>query len=68
MEAQAIDRTHRIGQVKNVFAYRMICKNTIEEKILELQGKKKKLAGDLVVTDENVFKSLEKDELMGLFI
>ena len=68
VEAQAIDRTHRIGQVKNVFAYRMICKNTIEEKILELQGKKKKLAGDLVVTDENVFKSLEKDELMGLFI
>jgi superfamily II DNA or RNA helicase len=68
VEAQAIDRTHRIGQVKNVFAYRMICKNTIEEKILELQGKKKKLAGDLVVTDENVFKSLEKDELMGLFL
>jgi len=46
----------------------MICKNTIEEKILELQSKKKKLASDLVVTDENVFKSLEKDELMGLFL
>ena len=68
VEAQAIDRTHRIGQVKNIFAYRMICKNTIEEKILELQSKKKKLAADLVVTDENVFKSLEKDELMGLFL
>jgi len=68
VEAQAIDRTHRIGQVKNIFAYRMICKNTIEEKILELQSKKKKLAADLVVTDENVFKSLEKEELMGLFL
>ncbi|MBK7638439.1 MAG: SWF/SNF helicase family protein [Saprospiraceae bacterium] len=68
VEAQAIDRTHRIGQIKNIFAYRMICKNTIEEKILELQSKKKKLASDLVVTDENVFKSLEKDELMGLFL
>jgi len=68
VEAQAIDRTHRIGQSKNIFAYRMICKNTIEEKIIELQSKKKKLASDLVVTDENVFKSLEKEDLMDLFV
>jgi len=61
VEAQAIDRTHRIGQKNNVMAYRMICKDTIEEKIVELQKKKRALATDLIQTDENVFKSLEKD-------
>jgi SNF2 family DNA or RNA helicase len=45
----------------------MICKNTIEEKIVELQSKKKKLASELVVTDENVFKSLDKEEIIALF-
>ncbi len=67
VEAQAIDRTHRIGQDKHIFAYKMICKDTIEEKILDLQQKKKKLAGDLIQTDANVFKSLKKDELIALF-
>ena len=67
VETQAIDRTHRIGQDKNVFAYRMICKDTIEEKIVELQQKKKKLAKDLIQVDESVFKSLKKDELLALF-
>ncbi len=41
VEQQAIDRTHRIGQTKNIFAYRMICKDTIEDKILKLQEKKR---------------------------
>ena len=67
VEAQAIDRTHRIGQDKNIFAYRMICKNSIEEKIVELQNKKKKIAKDIIVSDENIFKSLEKNDLLGLF-
>jgi non-specific serine/threonine protein kinase len=67
VEAQAIDRTHRIGQTRNIFAYRLICKDTIEEKIVQLQQKKKKLASDLIQTDENVFKALSKDELMSLF-
>ncbi|MCP4205164.1 MAG: DEAD/DEAH box helicase family protein [bacterium] len=44
VEAQAIDRTHRIGQTQPVFAYRMIARDTVEEKILDLQGSKRKLA------------------------
>ena len=67
VEAQAIDRTHRIGQKNQIFAYKLICKNTIEEKILKLQEKKKSLADDIIRTDENVLKSLEKDDLMALF-
>lgn len=67
VEAQAIDRTHRIGQQNKVFAYKLICKNTIEEKILKLQAKKKKLASDIIQTDESVLKSLDKEELMALF-
>jgi SNF2 family DNA or RNA helicase len=66
-EAQAIDRTHRIGQDKQVFAYKLICKDSIEEKILKLQERKKTLAKDLIRTDENVLKSLDKQELMSLF-
>jgi SNF2 family DNA or RNA helicase len=67
VEAQAIDRTHRIGQDKQIFAYKLICKDSIEEKILKLQAKKKKLATDIIQTDENVLKSLDKAELMALF-
>jgi superfamily II DNA or RNA helicase len=67
VENQAIDRCYRIGQKKNVIAYRLICKNTIEEKIVELQQKKKSVAGDIVTTDENVLKKLDKDDLIGLF-
>lgn len=67
VEAQAIDRTHRIGQDKQIFAYKLICKDSIEEKILKLQQKKKKLATDIIRTDENVLKSLTKTELMSLF-
>ncbi|HXB93185.1 MAG TPA: SNF2-related protein, partial [Puia sp.] len=52
VEQQAIDRTHRIGQTKNIFAYRMICKDTIEDKILQLQEKKRILAKDLIADDD----------------
>ena len=67
VENQAIDRCYRIGQDKKVFAYRMICKNTVEEKILKLQEKKTKIANDIVQTDENVMKNIGIDDIQDLF-
>jgi non-specific serine/threonine protein kinase len=67
VEQQAIDRTHRIGQTKNIFAYRMICKDTIEDKIMQLQEKKKNLARDLVADDSGFVKSLSKEDVEYLF-
>jgi len=66
VENQAIDRCYRIGQDKNVFAYRMICRDTVEEKILKLQERKKKVAGDIVQTDENIMKNLTIDDIKDL--
>ncbi len=67
VEAQAIDRTHRIGQDKQVFAYRLICTDTIEEKIMTLKEKKKKVAGEIISVDDESFKSLDKDQILQLF-
>jgi non-specific serine/threonine protein kinase len=67
VEQQAIDRTHRIGQTKNIMAYRMICKDTIEDKILQLQEKKRLLAKDLITDDEGFVKSLTKADVEYLF-
>ncbi|MFN2424464.1 MAG: DEAD/DEAH box helicase [Cryomorphaceae bacterium] len=67
VENQAIDRCYRIGQDKKVIAYRMICKDTVEEKIQELQARKTSIANDLITTDEGVMQKLDKDDLMALF-
>ena len=67
VEQQAIDRTHRIGQTKNIFAYRMICRDTIEDKILQLQDKKRALAKDLIADDASFVKSLSKEDVEYLF-
>jgi SNF2 family DNA or RNA helicase len=67
VEQQAIDRTHRIGQTRNVFAYKLVCRNTIEEKILELQQRKKKLADELVSAESDFVKNLGEEEITYLF-
>ncbi|NIF05994.1 ATP-dependent helicase [Chryseobacterium sp. Tr-659] len=65
-ENQAIDRSYRIGQTKNVIAVRMICSNTVEEKIMTLQKKKKQLAQNLLKTDGTRFQGFSKQDLMDL--
>ncbi len=67
VEAQAIDRAHRIGQDKKVFAYRFVSESTIEERIADLQESKRKLADAIVTADENIMRDLTKDDLEVLF-
>ena len=66
-EQQAIDRAHRIGQKRKVFAYKMICKDTVEEKILKLQEKKQMLADDLIQEESGFVKNLTRDDVEFLF-
>jgi SNF2 family DNA or RNA helicase len=66
-EQQAFDRTHRIGQTQKVFAYKMICKDSVEEKILKLQEKKKSLANELISEDAGLVKNLTRDDIAFLF-
>ncbi len=67
VEQQAIDRTHRIGQTQKIFAYKMICKDTVEEKILQLQQRKKQIANELVTEDSGFIKKLSKEDVEFLF-
>jgi superfamily II DNA or RNA helicase len=66
VEAQAVDRAHRYGQTKHVFAYRLIARDTVEEKILALQASKRDLADAIVSADQSVMKSLTADDLRML--
>ena len=67
VEDQATDRAHRIGQTKVVTTYRLIAKGTIEEKILELGGKKRELVGAVLSEDAGGTKKLTKTDLEDLF-
>ncbi len=66
VESQAIDRAHRIGQTKPVFAYRLIAKDTVEEKIIQLQDSKRQLAEAVITADTSLMKSLSLEDLQLL--
>lgn len=66
VENQAIDRAHRIGQNKKVIAIRLICSNSVEEKIMQMQETKQSLAGDLIKTGNALIPALSKNELLQL--
>jgi len=63
VEAQAIDRAHRIGQTRPVFAFRLIARDTVEEKVLQLQEGKRKLADSIVRADEKLIRNLRREDL-----
>ena len=63
VEAQAIDRAHRIGQTRPVFAFRLIARDTVEEKVLELQASKRQLADAIVRADESLIRDLRREDL-----
>jgi SNF2 family DNA or RNA helicase len=63
VEAQAVDRAHRIGQTRNVFAYRLIARGTVEEKVLELQASKRDLAAAIIQADNSLIRNLKREDL-----
>lgn len=67
VESQAIDRSHRIGQKNTVFYYKFITRDSIEEKILKLQKRKSKLSKDIITVENDIYKSLNADDLGELF-
>jgi len=67
VEMQATDRTHRIGQDKPVFVYKLIARHSVEEKILQLQDRKRALVSQLIGTESGLFKSLTRSDIEALF-
>ncbi len=63
VEAQAIDRAHRIGQTQRVFAYRLVSRDTVEEKILALQQTKRDLADAVIRADQSLLRNLTREDL-----
>jgi superfamily II DNA or RNA helicase len=66
-EAQAVDRTHRIGQARNVMVYRLVAKDTIEEKVMALKARKSQLFADVMEGDALSGGTLTAEDLAGLF-
>ena len=67
VEDQATDRAYRIGQTKKVFVYRLITKNTVEEKIQKLKTAKRNLVDSVISVDRNIVKSLTMDDIKEIF-
>jgi SNF2 family DNA or RNA helicase len=63
VEMQAVDRSHRIGQTRTVFAYRLIARDTVEEKVLELQRSKRDLADAIINADNSLIRDLRPEDL-----
>lgn len=67
VEAQAIDRAHRIGQTRSVTAYRLISQDTVEDKIVKLQKSKRELADAIITADKSLLSSMSIEDLQLLF-
>jgi non-specific serine/threonine protein kinase len=67
VEMQATDRTHRIGQDKPVIVYKLITRDSVEEKIVQLQEKKKDLVDQLIVNENSFFKEISLEDIQTLF-